>query len=304
MLTNLFRSTKFATQNFRRNFWLSAITIFILVLTLFTISLVFTVNLIADQAIETVKSKIDIDIFFSSTASENDIIETQVFFQNLPEVKEVVYVSKDEALEKFKESHLDDPNIQESIVELEDNPLPASLVIRANDISDYDKILEKFEASKHNDLAQDKSFTDYEVIIETLSSLTNKVYFVGYALSLLFVIISVFVVFNTIRMAAYSQREELGIMKLVGATNALIRAPFFLESIFYAVISSVITIGIFYPTVLLASPFINSIFEGYNFDILYYFNQYILHIFFLEFAIALFLTTISSMIAITRYLKV
>lgn len=304
MLVNVFRTSKFAVKNFRRNLWLSAITIFILVLTLFTISLVFSINLIADQALSAIEEKIDIDIFFASTATEAEIIESQNYFQKMDKVKEVIYVSKDDALEKFRDAHLDDANIQESILELEENPLPASLVIKAHDINDYDAILASFETTKYNDVVQDKNFTDYHLVINKLSSMINKVYQIGFVLSLLFVMISIFVVFNTIRMATYSQREELGIMKLVGATNAFIRAPFFMEAIFYAVISAVITILIFYPVMLMSSPFINSFFEGYNFDLVYYFNQYVFQIFFLELGVALVLTTVSSMIAITRYLKV
>ncbi|MBU0731617.1 ABC transporter permease [Patescibacteria group bacterium] len=304
MFVNLFRTSKFAAQNFRRNLWLSVITVFILVLTLFTISLVFTINLVADQALNSIQEKIDIDIFFSSTASESDIIEAQVYLQQMPEVDQVTYISKDDALEKFAASHLDDPNIQESIAELEENPLPASLVVTAYELDDYKVILNNFEASQFNEFAQDKSFTDYQLVIEKLSNIINRIYQIGFILSIFFIIISVFVVFNTIRMATYAQREELGIMKLVGATNAFIRAPFFMEAIFYAILSAVITIVIFYPTVLLASPYINSFFEGYDFDFMYYFNQYVLHVFFLELAVALFLTTVSSMIAITRYLKV
>ncbi|MBU0671348.1 ABC transporter permease [Patescibacteria group bacterium] len=304
MLVNVLRTSKFAVKNFRRNLWLSAITIFILVLTLFTISLVFSINLIADQALSSIEEKIDVDIFFASTATEAEIIETQNYFQQMEEVKEVIYVTKDDALEKFRDAHLDDANIQASIQELEENPLPASLVIKAYDINEYDAILASFETTKYNDIVQDKNFTDYHLVINKLSSMISRVYQIGFVLSLLFVIISIFVVFNTIRMATYSQREELGIMKLVGATNAFIRAPFFMEAVFYAVISAVITILIFYPVMLMSSPFINSFFEGYNFDLVYYFNQYVFQIFFLELGVALVLTTVSSMIAITRYLKV
>lgn len=304
MLVNLFRTSKFAAQNFRRNLWLSAITIFILVLTLFTISLVFTINLVADQAMNSVKDKIDIDIFFAPSTSESEIIEAQVFLQQMPEVDQVTYVSKEDALERFRSSHLEDPNIQESLAELEENPLPASLVVTAHELDDYRFILSNFEASQFNEFVQDKSFTDYQMVIDKLSNIIRRVYQIGFVLSIFFVIISVFVVFNTIRMATYAQREELGIMKLVGATNAFIRAPFFMEAMFYALISAVITILLFYPTVLLASPYINSFFEGYDFDFMFYFNQYVLHVFFLELAVALFLTTVSSMIAITRYLKV
>ena len=304
MLVNILRTSKFASQNFKRNLWLSIITIFILVLTLFTISLVFSINLVADQALSSIEDKIDIDIFFNSTTNESEIIEAQVYLQNMPEVNEVIYVSKDDALEKFQSAHLDDANIQESISELEDNPLPASIIVTAHNLDDYKVILNNFEASEYNEFVQDKTFTDYQLVINKLSNIITRIYQIGFVLSIFFVVISIFVVFNTIRMATYAQREELGIMKLVGATNAFIRAPFFMEAIFYAVISAVITIIIFYPTIFFASPYINSFFEGYDFNFMYYFNQYILHIFFLELAIALFLTTISSMIAITRYLKV
>ena len=111
MFVALTRTGKFAAQHFWRNLWISAITIFILTLTLFIVSLVSTLNLLANQAIQAVEEKIDIDLYFKTNSDETDILSAKVYLEALPEVSTVRYISKTEALENFKAQHVDDPDI-------------------------------------------------------------------------------------------------------------------------------------------------------------------------------------------------
>lgn len=303
MLVWTYRTSKIALKNFWRNLWLSVISIFILILTLFSISLILSLNLAAKQAIEAVKQKIDVDIYFNPEIAESEILSAQVYLENLAEVEEVKYISKDMALEEFKAKHSQDAAIQASLEDLQDNPLPASLVVKAKNLEDYERILSQFESSEFNKFVQNKNFTDHKLVIDKLSSITRKIYMIGIIVSLIFIIFSVIMVYNTIRIAIYSHREELNIMRLVGATNWFIRAPFFLEAILYALISSIVTIFLLYPLVYVASPYINHLFEGYDFNAIYYFQHYLWQIFALQLFVSLILSAGSSMVAIGRYLK-
>lgn len=282
---------------------MSIITIFILFLTLFSISIIAGLNLAADQAIKAVKDKVDVDIFFNKETSESDVLAAQTFLQDLENVKTVQYTSPEQALENFKNSHLDDENIQQSLEELEDNPLPSSLTVKADNLNDYDGILKSFEESEFNQYVQDKNFVDHKVIIDKLSLITKRIYQIGITVSIIFIVFSLIMVFNTVRIAIYSHREELSIMRLVGATDWFIRAPFILEAILYALIASIGTMLLLYPLVLGATPYINHLFEGYDFDLLYYFHIYWWQIFALQLFISLILSIVSSMIAISKYLK-
>ena len=301
---SLYRITKFAWQNFWRNIWLSVITVFILVLTLFTISVLFTLNIVGDQAIKSVKEKVDIDLFFESEVAEDKIIATQAFLESQAEVKSVRYIGKDEALERFKEEHIDDPTIQEALDELEENPLSATLVVKAKEIESYPQIMVALDNSEYNYLIESRDFEDNQVVIDRLNTISDRIAQVGLIISALFALIAFLVVFNTIRVTIYTYREELGIMKLVGASNTFVRFPFVAESILYAVIASVVTIMIMYPLLAILSPYVNSFFQGYEFDMFAYFWQNFGKIFGLELLIALFLGVFSSMVAIGRYLRV
>ena len=303
-ILSLGRAFKFAWQNFWRNFWLSLVTVFILILTLLSISLVTSVNLIADNAIKAIKEKVDVDVFFKQQVAEGDVLETKSFLEQLPTVKSVAYISQEQALEDFKNEHANDDKIQSSLGELGENPLPASLVIKANDLQDYPKISKALEESDFNKFIEGKDFEDNRVVIEKLSQVTERMYQIGLIVSGVFVLIAVLVIFNTIRINIYTYREELGIMRLVGANNVFIRGPFMLDSLFYAVFASLISTGILYPTMRSATPFVNSLFEGYNFDLFQFFMSNLWIIFGVQLAASLLLCMVSSMVAIGRYLKV
>lgn len=304
MLLNTYRTSRLAFQNFWRNLWLSVITIFILILTLFSISIIASLNLVADQAIKAVKEKVDVDIFFEAQTAESEILSAQVFLEGLGETKTVAYTSQEMALEDFTARHADSDTIQASLEELEDNPLPASLTVTANELEDYENIISQFEASEFNEYASEKNFSDHKAVIDNLSSITKRIYQIGIVVSCVFIFFSVIMMFNTIRIAIYSHREELSIMRLVGATNWFVRAPFFLESILYALIASITTMLVLYPLVIITSPYINHLFEGYDFNMLQYFQQYIWSVFAMQLFVSLILSITSSMLAIGRYLKI
>src|SRR3990167_218931 len=147
MILIFLRTTKFAFQHFWRNLWISAITVFILTLTLFIVSLVGSLNLLAGQAIKAVEEKVDIDLYFKDGTDESDILKAKLTLETFPEVKAVRYISKTEALQSFTDSHLDDPDIQAALAELDDNPLPASLSVQANALNQYQAVMTQFEAS-------------------------------------------------------------------------------------------------------------------------------------------------------------
>lgn len=304
MFVSIYRTSRFAIQNFWRNLWLSLVTVLILVLTLFLVSLVATLNVLADQSIQAVEDKIDINIDFAEDATEADIVAAQLYLQNLPEVKQVRYISNDEALQKFKEANADDPDVTTALEELDDNPLPASLVVQAYHLEDYEYVMKQFENSEYDLLAEKKNFADNQAIIDRLSAITWRMYQAGLIVSAVFVLISVVLMFNTIRLAIYAHREELGIMKLVGATNWFIRAPFILEGLLYAILASVLAMVLLWGGMLLAAPYVNNFFAGYNFSLQVLFYSHFGYIFAVQFGFSLLLAVGSSMISIGRYLKV
>lgn len=304
MFVTIIRTSNFAFQHFWRNLWISAITIFILTLTLFIVSLVGSLNLLAGQAIKAVEDKVDIDLYFKQGIGEADILKAKVYLEGLPEISNVRYISKDEALQNFTATHNDDPDIQAALNELDSNPLPATLSVQANELNQYQAIITQFESSEFDVLIEDKNFSDHQAVIDRLSGLTKRIYQGGLLISFIFVFISVVMMYNTIRVAIYSHREELGIMKLVGATNWFIRAPFIIESVLYALVSSVLAMSILSVIAFSAAPYVNTFFTGYDFSLDLFFVTNFWVIALGQFLISLILAVGSSMLSIGRYLKV
>lgn len=304
MAFGIIRSTKFAVQNASRNVWLSVITIFLLVLTTISITLVAGLNLVGSQLLHVVESKVDVDVYFFDYVKEEQILETKNYFQEMEEVTSVVYVSKEEALKQFIDAHADDPETLEALEEIGKNPLPASLVIRTENIDDYPRVINAFEASAFAEYVDQADYGESQEVIARLSALSKRASEIGITVSAIFIVISIIVIFNTLRIAIYSHREEIAIMKLVGATNWFIRSPFILEGILLGIVAAVITIVLMYGAVYFSDPAMTTFFSGYDFSLLRYLNNHMLQFFVVEILGAILLSAGSTVIAISRYLKV
>lgn len=304
MFLAIYRTIKFALQGFWRNIWLSIVTIIILVLALFSISLVGSINIISREVIKSVQNKIDISAYFKNDAPEDQILNIKYRLENLSQVKSIDYISKEQALENFKEKHKNDPEILASIEELENNPLGATLVVQANNVEDYKEISNVLKDPDYSELVQDINYQDNQDLINRLSNITNKIQKIIIIISGIFIIIAILITFNTIRITIYTHREEIGIMKLVGATNWFIRAPFLIESIIYGILACAICLAILYPLLNVASPQMNFFFTGYNLDFLNFFKINFWPVVGLELGFAVVISVISSSIAIGKYLKV
>jgi cell division transport system permease protein len=303
MFTSLFRVVKFSFQDFFRNFWLSIVTLTILVLSLFTVNMLIIFNLITETAINSIEDKVDINVYFKPDIKEDQVQNVQKYLQTLAQVKQVDYISQDQALENFKAKHQDNPKILQSLEEIDNNPLGASLVIKANSSADYPVILDTLQTPQYDNLIESKNFDDHKVVIERINGITSKVSKGVILIALIFALISILIIFNAIRMAIYTHRDEIIAMKLIGATNWFVEVPFLLQGVIFGVLSVLITILILYPLLGFLRPYLQLILEG-DFNIVNYFNQHFLLIFGLEFLGAVLLNLISSYVAVKRYLKV
>lgn len=303
MIVGFIRASKFALQNFFRNMWLSLVTVFIMTLTLLSITLVVGLNIVGSEVVGAVQEKVDTVLYFHQYADESQLLEAQEYLRSLPEVLDVTYISKEAAEQDFRERRADDEEIIAALDELDKNIFQSRLVIVAKEINSYPDIIKQFEDSDYAGLVETADYSDNQRIIDTISSISDRVYQVGIGISTIFIAISIVVIFNTFRIAIYNHREEVGIMKLVGATNWFVRAPFILESVFLAILSALITVGIFYAIAVLSNPALSSFFVGYDFSLLGYVQENILLFIAFEILGAAILSILSSMFAIGRYLR-
>lgn len=303
--TKIKRVLKAGFVNFWRNGWVSLATVLIMVMTLFTIgSIIFSRALIL-STLDELQNKVDISVYFKTDAAESDIFLLKNSLLKLSEVKDVEYVSREQELKDFKERHKDNALITQSLEELGSNPLGAALNIKAKNTSQYASIAKFLEdALKMEGVGSiiDKiSYRQNKMIIERLSRILDSSKKIGFAISLILIIISILVVFNTIRMAIYTSKDEISVMRLVGASNRFISGPFVVEGLLYGIIATVITMLVFYPLTMWLGPMTESFFGTINiYD--YYISNFA-QIFFIILSVGVGLGVVSSLIAVRRYLK-
>ena len=275
-------------------------TILIMVITLFSIgSLVFGKAILL-TVLDQLQDKVDITVYFKIDAEESDITFLQESLSDLSEVKNVMYVSKEDALKSFQERHAENTLIIQSLEELGANPLGSSLNIKAKDPSQYESIARFLEASVFSTV--DKiNYRQNKTIIDRLSAILQTSKNLGTGISILLALIAVLVTFNTIRLAIYTNREEIKIMRLVGASDRYVRSPFVVGGILYGLISSTVTVILFYPLTFWLGPLSERFFGGIN--LFYYYLSNFFQMFFILLAVGVLLGVFSSWVATRRYLK-
>ena len=299
------RVIKGGITGFYRNKTISASSIFILVITLFIISSLFLFKKVFVTSIEQIKSKVDISIYIKPEAAEDSIVRIRELLQNMPEVQNVNYISKEDTLVKFKEDYKDDESTLAALSEISNNPFGASFSIQAKDTNDYGNIVKKINQDKI--LGQDEANIDkinYIDIQDSIAKLNNTVVFmesVGLLVAVVFIIMTILIVYNTIRLAIFTFRDEISIMKLVGASNMYIRGPFIVEGALYGVCASFIVSVVLYPIAKTLTNKTQGFLSGFN--IFEYYKENIFNLFLLLCLIGVTLSVISAMLAVRKYLK-
>lgn len=290
---------------FYRNRFVSLGTIFVMVITLSLIASIFFARSAINTALTQAKSKVDVNVYFALDAQEENIKNLAEAVKKLPEVAEVEYTTREQALIDFQEKHKNDELTLQALKELDDNPFGAILSIKAKDTSQYESIAKFLESGtiiQQNPGLIDKiNYRNNKIIIDKLNIITDGISLWGQITAVLFIIISIMITFVTIRLAIYVFREEINIMKLVGADNMYIRGPFIVEGMLYGATASVITMILFWPLSVWATKHTLDYLAGISF-----FDFYI-HNFFALFG-GLLLTgiavgAISSFLAVRRYLR-
>lgn len=298
------RIVGFAVQDLWRNIWLSLVTISILGLTLVSVNMLVVFNVAASTAVALVEEKVDVSVYFKPTTTEDQVLVLQNDLQNHPEVESVQYISQTDALERFRIAHQDNSAIIGAIDELGDNPLGATLRIKARDLQRYPDIIAVVDQPQYASIIAEKDYDDRSGMIDQIGNWTERGRQVAWGFIILFGGISALIVFNTVRVAIYTHREEIGIEKLVGATNWFVSLPFVIEGIVYAVVGILVTIALVWPLLGIVQPSLTAFFGAGRLNIISYFSQHFFFIFGLQCLGAIALNVLASFIATRKYLKV
>ena len=303
-LVTLYRVIRFGTQNFIRNVWLSVATISVLILTLVSINMLVIMNVMAKVAMTTVKSKIDISVHFKPEVEESRVQTVKIALLSLPEVKDVQYISPAEAMTRFTDTYKKDDSVIESLGQVAANPFGATLVVQGRDLNGYDKILAALNEPVFSSLIEEKDFDDRQTMIDRINQISDRIEYFGLGVSAFFGLITLLIILNTVRVSIYTHREEIGIMRLVGASDGFIRAPFYVQAILWSVVALGVTMALVYPAIGFSQPMLQNFFGTADMNLLGFYNVNFLRVFGLQLFAVAFMAVLTTKMATSRYLKV
>lgn len=300
------RVCRYGLSNFSRNAWLSMAATVVMVVTLSVLITTYTARLVFDDTLAGIREKIDVSVYLADNITDEQRNKLIDAIKAVPIVTTIDYISKDEAREIFKEQNKDYFSQLEALGELgETNPFPASLRIKTSDPDKLELINQVVSSDQFKDLQSEPATISGErkAAIESIARAASFSEIVGIVASAVFLILSVMIIFNTIRMAIFNRRDEIEIMKLIGAEKSFIRGPFIVEASLYGVFAAIISVTLIYLLLLTAAP------QLANYDVqvgptIKLFTDWPVVIFLAQLLAGIVIGVVSSLLAIRRYLKV
>jgi len=295
--------------NFFRNASLALAAMAVMVVTLTIVLFSVVANAALTHTVAQFTGKIDISIYLNNSVTDAQRTGLMDTLKALPQVRAVGYVSKDEALAQYKEANKANKNVLEALNETGGNPLPASIEVTPTDpaaIDQIQQVLGRPEVTALEDAQAGTSYSgDHKKAVDNIARAARILKQVGVVAVIVFGIVSMLIIFNTIQMAIFNRRDEITIMRLLGASTWFIRGPFVVESIVYGVISAFISVGALYLLFMLSSAALQASSFGLL-DIGYassYFYDHFLLLLTLQLTVGIVIGAASSSIATRRYLK-
>lgn len=294
------------TVNFLRNAWLSIAAMAVMIITLTIVLFSLITNATFANTIAQITDKIDVSVYLKDTVTPDQRNNLVDGLRALPNVKSVTYLSKDEALQRYREQNANNPALLSAINQT-DNPLPATIQVKPRDLNKIQDIKNYLASTDAQRLqSDDPSYSgDRKAAIDKITHATNLLRRAGVIAVLVFALISVLIIFNTIRMTIFNRRDELTIMRLLGATTWFIRGPFVVESIIYGVVSAGISVLLIHALFVASSSALQASSLGLL-DINYasrYFNGHLWQLLLIQLSLGILIGAASSTVATRRYLK-
>lgn len=305
MSTGIKRVVKAGFVGFWRSAYVSLASVFVLTVALFVIGATMFIDQLLSTSLASLQSKVDINVYFVPDAPQEEIERLTTAVKALPDVEYVKYTSREDALKEYRARNQNDEIAMQALDELNENPLGANLSIQAKETSQYEKIAafvkeQKDQEQPNAPVIDDVNYARNKDSIDTLTKIIDGVQRASFIVMMVLLVAAVLITFNTIRLAIYTAREEISIMRLVGASNMYIRGPFMLQGVMYGFLAGILSLALFYPIMIWLGPRTEAFFE---LNLLTYYLQNFGHIFFVLVGIGIVLGFVSSTLAIARYLR-
>lgn len=302
---NIKRIARYGFVGLVRNGFVSLAAIFILTVTLGTLASIMMVGAALRSTLDLFEQQVGVTVYFTTSAQENQILDIKKKLESVPEVATVTYTSSATALEQFRSRHATDQVILQGLDELGENPLGASLLVRARATTQYESIAKfldaEIAAEGDRPIVANVNFDEHKAAIERLTNIIETSRAVGFGLAMVFVIASILIALNTLRLAIYTARDEIAVMRLVGAGRWYVRGPFMIAGVLYGLIAGLVVMVLLYPLTAWLGPGSQAFFGAFN--TLTYFTGNFAYLFFVIVGSGVVLGAISSFIAVRRYLR-
>lgn len=291
---------------FWRSAYVSLSSVYVITIALFVIGITILLDQLLMVSLQNLQSKVNINVYFATTADEGEIFAFQNSLETLPDVVSVEFTSREESLNRYRELNQNNAVALQALEELGTNPLGAILTVQAANTAQYESIAAYIQEQK--DLTAESSplidsfnYFDTRPAIDKLTAIIGAVERGSFIAMIILIMAAVLITFNTIRLAIYTAREEIAVMRLVGASNMFIRGPFLIQGILYGLLSAIFALAIIYPLVVWLGPAAE---EYLEFNIYTYFVEDFSRLLLILVGIGISLGLVSSLLAIARYLKV
>lgn len=300
------RVAQYGLIGFIRNGFISLSAVLIMTITLFVAAALMITGSALSSVLTDLTNKVDVTVYFTTDASYDQIMEVSKSVTALPEVASVTYVTRDQALQQFQARHQNDQLTMQALDELGGNPLGASLEIRAKKTSQYETIATFLSAQQTSGTGAGAAiskvnFYQNKTAIDRLTNVIDAAQKLGIAIAIVLALASVLITFNTIRLAIYTSRDEIGVMNLVGAGHWYVRGPFMVSGVLYGVVAGIIVLLVLYPLTIWVGPASEKFFGVFN-VYTYYTHSFVL-LFFVLMGSGIILGALSSYLAVRRYLS-
>lgn len=305
-LITFWRILKAGLQNFARSLALAIAAIAVMVITLSIVLFSAIANATFTYTVQGLTDKIDISVYLKDEVSDSQRDKLVNNIKQLENVKSVNYLTKAQALEAYKEDNKNDIDLLLAISQT-DNPLPQTIRIKPVDPDKINEIKSFLDKEEVKALQSDE--TSYsgarQDAIDKIAKAAKFLRRAGLAGVVVFALVSMLIIFNTIRMLIFNRRDELTIMRLLGAGSWFIKGPFVVETILYGIVSAIISVSLCNAVFAISATAFEASSLGLL-DIGYaskYFADHFWWILLIQLAIGILIGAASSLIATRRYLK-
>ncbi|MDR0591641.1 MAG: permease-like cell division protein FtsX [Candidatus Nomurabacteria bacterium] len=305
-VTTFFRIVKYGMSSFSRNAWLSVAALAVMLITLLIIFISVVARDVMTSTVADIRDKIDMSIYIKPDTPSKDVDKIKVDIGRLSSVKSVKYVSPEEAHDEYAREHVNEDNTTEVLNKAKNNFQGTFniKVVNIDNTSELENFIKTNETVKKalSERYKPSFSTDRKQAIDNIANTVRFAERVGLLAAVIFIVIAALMIFNTIRMSIHNRREEIHMMKLIGADKGFIRGPFVVEAVLTGVIAAVFATAIGYSLLFLAEDKL----EAYGVAVHQTTSELMVFLPFIALAMILIGSTIgvvSSILATHRYLK-